>query len=158
LSPICVGMFQRLLACDMPSIARYCLPRQLGRLGQQALDRPPVRKRPTSRRFSSDSVTLHVSREKDGKLRLICSGWDDTKIVQPDRCGQARGAGRVDPTPWQGRAMTPLSKTRLPLRSPLGFSGYRCRSRASNRAFFALVFDPPLCVTVPSPLSVTGAP
>jgi len=22
-----------------------------------------------------------------------------------------------------------------------------CRSRASNRAFFALVFDPPLCVT-----------
>jgi hypothetical protein len=29
-------------------------------------------------------------REKDGKLRLVCAGWDDVKVVQPDGCGQAR--------------------------------------------------------------------
>jgi hypothetical protein len=29
-------------------------------------------------------VRLHVSREKDGKLRLADAGWDDTKVVQPD--------------------------------------------------------------------------
>ena len=38
-------------------------------------------------------------------------------------------------------------KTRL---TPSFFPSYRCRSRASNRACFALVFDAPLCVTAPS--------
>jgi hypothetical protein len=85
--------------------------------------------------FKADTVRLHVSREKDGKLRLICSGWDDTKIVQPDRCGQARGAGRVDPTPWQGRAMTPPSKTRPPLRHPLVFPARVRRSRIFRPGF-----------------------
>jgi hypothetical protein len=46
--------------------------------------------------------------------------------------------------------MTPPSKTRTPLRPPWFFSSYRCRSRASNRAFFALVFAVPLPVTAPS--------
>ena len=40
--------------------------------------------------FQADTVRLHVSREKDGKFRLVCAGWDDTKVVQPDGCGQAR--------------------------------------------------------------------
>jgi hypothetical protein len=71
--------------------------------------------------FISDKVTLHVLREKDGKWRLVYAGWDDTKVVQPDGRGQARRGGRVDPTPWQGGAMTPPSKTRTPLRSPLVF-------------------------------------
>jgi hypothetical protein len=43
--------------------------------------------------------------------------------------------------------MTPLPKLGPP--GPPGFSSYRCRSRASNRAVFALVFDPSLCVTAP---------
>jgi hypothetical protein len=40
--------------------------------------------------FISDKVTLHVSREKDGKLRFVYAGWDDAKVVQPNGCGQAR--------------------------------------------------------------------
>jgi len=57
--------------------------------------------------FISDKVTLHVSREKDGKLHLVDAGWDDTKVVQPDGCGQARRGvdGRADPTPGQGRPL-----------------------------------------------------
>jgi hypothetical protein len=37
--------------------------------------------------FKADTVEAHVSREKDGKWRLIYTGWDDTKVVQPDGCG-----------------------------------------------------------------------
>ena len=66
----------------------------------------------------------------------------------------SQGGGRADPTPWQGGAMTPPSKTRTPLRSPCFFQ-LRCRSRASNRAFFALIFQVALRVTAP-PLYVTG--
>ena len=40
--------------------------------------------------FISGKVTLHVSREKDGKWRLVYAGWDDTKVVQPDGYGQTR--------------------------------------------------------------------
>ena len=40
--------------------------------------------------FKTDTVRLHVSREKDGKWRLVYAGWDDPKVVQPDGCGQAR--------------------------------------------------------------------
>jgi len=31
--------------------------------------------------FKADSVTIAVSREKDGKLRLVYAGWDDFKVV-----------------------------------------------------------------------------
>jgi hypothetical protein len=34
--------------------------------------------------FISDKVTLHVSREKDGKSGLVDAGWDDYMVVQPD--------------------------------------------------------------------------
>jgi hypothetical protein len=30
--------------------------------------------------FKADAVTLHVSREKDGKLRIVYDGWDDFKV------------------------------------------------------------------------------
>jgi hypothetical protein len=40
--------------------------------------------------FIGDSVKLHVSREKDGKLLLVNAREDDAKVVQPDGCGQAR--------------------------------------------------------------------
>ena len=35
-------------------------------------------------------VWFHVSRKKDGKLRVVYAGWDDPKIVQQDGCGHAR--------------------------------------------------------------------
>jgi hypothetical protein len=34
--------------------------------------------------FTADKVTLHVSREKDGKLHLVDAGWDDDEVAQPD--------------------------------------------------------------------------
>jgi hypothetical protein len=34
--------------------------------------------------FKADKVTLAVSREKDGKLRVVYAGWDDAKVVRPD--------------------------------------------------------------------------
>jgi hypothetical protein len=47
-------------------------------------------------------LALHVSRKKDGKLRLVYAGWDDTKVVQADGGGQARrGVEGGDPTPPQ---------------------------------------------------------
>ena len=57
----------------------------------------PLQKTPQiSPIFISDKVTLHVSRERTRKMHLVDAGWDDTKVVQPDGCGQGR---RVDPTP-----------------------------------------------------------
>jgi hypothetical protein len=34
----------------------------------------------TGKVLGADSVTLHVLREKDGKLRLAYSGLDDAKV------------------------------------------------------------------------------
>ena len=34
--------------------------------------------------FIADSVSLAVSREKDGKLRIVSAGWDNANVVQPD--------------------------------------------------------------------------
>src|SRR5262249_18420034 len=73
--------------------------------------RDPLQKTPQiSAIFKADSVTLHLSQEKDGKLRLVYAGWDDTKVVQPDGCGQARRGGRADPTSWQGGSDDPPQK------------------------------------------------
>jgi hypothetical protein len=90
--------------------------------------------------FISDKVTLHVSREKDGKLHLVDAGWDDTKVVPRTAAGKLAGGWKGETYPPTGGAMTPLKKAKTPLRPPRGFFQLRCRSRASNRAFFALVF------------------
>jgi hypothetical protein len=37
--------------------------------------------------FISERVTLQVSHEKDGKLRVVYAGSDDAKVVQPNGCG-----------------------------------------------------------------------
>ena len=71
--------------------------------------------------FKADTVRLHVSREKDGKLRVVYAGWDDTKVVQPDGCGQARRGVEGWILPPAGGAITPPSKTRTPLRPPRFF-------------------------------------
>jgi hypothetical protein len=51
--------------------------------------------------FKADSVSLHVSREKDGKL-MVYAGWDDAEVVQPDevlelRASSQRVEGRILP-------------------------------------------------------------
>ena len=49
--------------------------------------------------FTADSVTITVSREKDGKLRIVYAGWDDYKVAQPDEVlelGPARRAWRAE--------------------------------------------------------------
>jgi hypothetical protein len=65
--------------------------------------------------FISDKVTLHVSQEKDRKLRLGYAGWDDAKVVQPDGCGQARRGVEGRNLPPTGGAMPPLKKL-IPIR------------------------------------------
>ena len=40
--------------------------------------------------FTADSVTITVSREKDGKLRIVKAGWDDYKVAQPDEVLELR--------------------------------------------------------------------
>ena len=78
--------------------------------------------------LKADTVRLHVSREKDKEIALIDAGWDDTKVVQPDGCGQARGGcERGILPPGRGSDDPPL-KTRPPS-GPLIFSSYGCRSR-----------------------------
>jgi hypothetical protein len=71
--------------------------------------------------FISDKVTLHVSREKDGKLHLVDAGWGDAKALQPDGCGQARRGRKGGSYPPAGGSDDPLSKTRTPS-GPLVFS------------------------------------
>jgi hypothetical protein len=81
--------------------------------------------------------------------------------IAPGRCRMGRYEGRsagwlrassqrvegVEPTPWHGKPPPP-QKSRPPS-GPPGFSSYRCRSRAPNRAFFVLVFEVALHVTAP---------
>ena len=43
---------------------------------------PPASTKQISPIFISDKGNLAVSREKDGKLRLIYAGWDDAKVVE----------------------------------------------------------------------------
>jgi hypothetical protein len=65
--------------------------------------------------FINDKVSLPVSREKDGKLRVVYGGWDDAKVVPPDGCAQARRGGRWTLPPGKGERPLPPSKTRTPL-------------------------------------------
>ena len=62
--------------------------------------------------FTADSVTITVSREKDGKLRTVKAGWDDYKVAQPDEgpaaSGQLAGRGGPNPASPAGGALTPL--------------------------------------------------
>ena len=67
--------------------------------------------------FKADTVRLHVSREKDWKLRLVDAGWDDAKVVQPDGCGQARRRWKGGSYPLAREARPPL-KNRDPRDPP----------------------------------------
>ena len=52
--------------------------------------------------FISDKVTLHVSREKDGKLRLVYAGWDDAKVFSLTAAGKLAGGWKGETYPPQG--------------------------------------------------------
>jgi hypothetical protein len=58
--------------------------------------RPAPRERPPqiSPIFISDKVSLAVSREKDGKLRLVYGGWDDAKVVEPGEVLELRASSQ----------------------------------------------------------------
>ena len=60
---------------------------------------PLPQKLPIAPIFIADKVSLAVSGEKDGKLRIVSAGWDNANIVQPDGYGQARGGWGADLTP-----------------------------------------------------------
>ena len=45
---------------------------------------PHPQKLPIAPIFIADSVSIHVSHEKGGKLRIVYAGWDDAKVLQPD--------------------------------------------------------------------------
>jgi hypothetical protein len=77
---------------------------------------PPVRNRPRSRRFSSATRSCSTFRD----YAWATPGWDDTKVVRPDGCGQARGGWKRGSSPLAGERCPP-SKTRTPP-SPPGFS------------------------------------
>jgi hypothetical protein len=85
--------------------------------------RPAPREKPPqiSPIFISDKVTLHVSREKDGKWRLVYAGWHDAKVVQPDGCGQARRGVEGRNLPPRQSDDPPLKKLRPPSGPPLFF-------------------------------------
>ena len=57
--------------------------------------------------FTADSVTITVSREKDGKLRIVYAGWDNANVVQPNGYGQARSGWRGGSTPSLGGGADP---------------------------------------------------
>ena len=94
----------------------------------------------------------------DDTLSAVASTNQPTSLADPTVSvpGPIAGAG-LPSLSWRAVACSPGGdaanrvnrrlKTRL---TPSFFPSYRCRSRASNRACFALVFDAPLCVTAPS--------
>jgi hypothetical protein len=87
----------------LPSSHATALNRSKRNASRSRLLPAPRQKQPQiSPIFISDKVTIHVSREKDKELHLVDAGWDDTKVVQPDGCGQVRGGRKGETYPHRG--------------------------------------------------------
>jgi hypothetical protein len=113
-------------------------------------DRLPARNHLRSRRFSSATRSRSTFRGK--RTRKLHWSMPDRAIRRSfsrKAAGKLAGGGRVHPTPWHGKR-PPRQKSRPP-RDPPFLTSDRCRSRASNRAFFALVFEVALRVTARPP-------
>jgi hypothetical protein len=82
------------LASIYPLSADCCCPVSI-----VANSRPPRQEAHTFNR-NADTVTLHVSREKDGKLRLGYAGI--RRSFSRTAAGKLAGGGRVDPPPPGG--------------------------------------------------------
>ena len=87
---------------QMPLLKTFHATVHVTRVEQIMLPAPRQKAPQISPIFKADTVRLHVSREKDWKLRLVDAGWDDAKVVQPDGCGQARRVEGWILPPWQG--------------------------------------------------------
>jgi hypothetical protein len=109
------------------------------------LSRPAPREKPPqiSPIFISDKVTLHVSREKDGKLHWSTPDGTIRRSFTRTVAGKLTGRRSVASTPRQGGAMTPPSKTRTPPPTPLVFHQLQVPLTCIQRAFFALAFLTP---------------
>src|SRR5215470_110391 len=81
----------------------------VGRVARADVLAPPPlpRKFPIAPILKADSITLAVSRENDGKLRIVHAGWCNVNVVQPDGYGQARGEWRGGSTPSLGGGANP---------------------------------------------------
>jgi hypothetical protein len=100
--------------------------------------------------LKADTVTLHVSREKDKEIALVDAGWDDTKVGHPNGCGQARRTSQRGSYPLAGGSDDPPSKTRTPPPTPLVFHQLQVPLTCIEPCIFRpRFFDPPLCVTAP---------
>ena len=64
---------------------------------------PPTSKLTIAPIFIADSVSLAVSREKDGKLRVVYAGWGDAKLVEPSDVLEASGKLGADLPPPPSR-------------------------------------------------------
>ena len=53
---------------------------------------PLPQKLTTAPIFIADSVSLAVSREKDGKPRAMYAGWDDRKVIEPSEVLELRAS------------------------------------------------------------------
>jgi hypothetical protein len=132
-----------------------CAERAIGK-GEARQHGPPLQKTPQiSTIFKADSVALDVSREKDGKSRLLYAGWDDTKVVQPDGCGQARRGWKSGFLPPGRESDDPLQKTRTPSGPPLVFPAIGA-AHVHRTAHFPPSFLTPVVRNGPPPLCVTG--
>jgi hypothetical protein len=80
--------------------------------------------------FKPDTARLHVSRAKDKEIVLGRCRMDDTKVVEPDGCGQL--AGKLGPPS-----------------GPPVFSSLGAAHVHQTVHFFALVFEVALRVTAP---------
>ena len=59
---------------------------------------PLPQKLPVAPIFIADSISLAVSREKDGKLQIVYAGWDDAKVVEPSEVLELQASqGRMLP-------------------------------------------------------------
>src|SRR5215831_3580668 len=78
---------------------------------------PPSETAPRSRRFSSATRSPSTFRGKRRrKLHVVDARWDDTKVVQPDGCGQARRRWKGGCYPLAGGSDDSPSKPRTPSR------------------------------------------
>jgi hypothetical protein len=52
--------------------------------------RPSLSPKEPAPLFKADRVTITVSREIDGKLRVLYGGWEDARVVLPDHALELR--------------------------------------------------------------------
>jgi hypothetical protein len=149
-----IGMKAKGLVGNPPPRTVIGIPSQAYERGRNCRGtQPPVRNRLRSRRLASATRSRSTFRGKrTGNCAWVSPGWDDTRVVQPDGCGQARRGWKGGSYPLAEGSDDSLQKLGPPFGPPLVFRSYRargCRSRASNCAFFALVFEVALRVTAP---------